>query len=193
MTPQESCDLSGECRTTHSPFAYLNTAHCCFQSHATHRFRFSCCLHFPGISVCSESTSRSCHTGTGLSCISQILTAQSTLVTLTSTLWLANSDWLCVCTPCQSKKTATGLFADTHGLTRYEPTLTNNQNVVAWTEDENPHRVQVGHGPITSNPPWRSVHNFTEEENGHIFWHLLAEQHVYFFEISTYGLRKAGQ
>ena len=193
MTPQESCDLSGECRTTHSPFAYLNTAHCCFQSHATHRFRFSCCLHFPGISVCSEKyITVVSHRYWFVMHFTDTNGTVYTRNTYFNTV-AANSDWLCVCTPCQSKKTATGLFADTHGLTRYEPTLTNNQNVVAWTEDENPHRVQVGHGPITSNPPWRSVHNFTEEENGHIFWHLLAEQHVYFFELSTYGLRKAGQ
>ena len=51
-------------------------------------------------------------------------------------------------------------LADTLGFTGNEPTLTNSQNLVAWTETPLPCRVLVGNGPTTSNPPWRSARNF---------------------------------
>ena len=41
--------------------------------------------------------------------------------------------------------------------------MTHTLLVVAWTENQNSDGVQVGCGPITSNRPWRSVQNFTEE------------------------------
>ena len=68
-----------------------------------------------------------------------------------------------VYTPCKSGRTTYGNFADTHGLTGYEPNLTNSQFVVAQAEIQNPHGPQAAYGPISSIPPWRRTHNFTKE------------------------------
>ena len=55
----------------------------------------------------------------------------------------------------------------TPSLASYEPNLTNSQSVEAWAESRNPHGAQVGYGPISSNPSWRSARDFTEEANAH--------------------------
>ena len=75
--------------------------------------------------------------------------------------------------------TTSGHFAVTHGLTGYEPKLTNSRKMVAWAESQNPHGAQAACGPISSVPPWR---NFTEEANGHKYLNILAEQHIYWRE-----------
>ena len=70
-------------------------------------------------------------------------------------------------------------FADTHGLTGYEPNLANSQHVVAWSESQNHYGPQSVDGLISSNLPWRSVRNFTEEADAHNHRNIVAEQHVY--------------
>ena len=113
---------------------------------------------------------------------SQIPTAQLTLATLSLqrlTVHQPCLQRLTVRQPCLQRLTvrqcvipAKGprlvLFADTHGLTGYEPNLTNNP---IWNLDGQStlSGAQVGHGPITSNPPWRSAQNFAEETPG-ICW-----------------------
>ena len=52
----------------------------------------------------------------------------------------------------------------------------------------NPHGIQVGYGPISPTPPWRSARHFTEEERKHNCLNMLAEQHVYRQEQSRQAL-----
>ena len=81
---------------------------------------------------------------------------------------LASDDWY-VSNPCLKRQR----LVHAHGRT-------NCQIVAAWAEDQNPHWVQVRHGPFTSNPRWRSAQNFTEEANTH--------QHVYWREHGSNAL-----
>ena len=63
--------------------------------------------------------------------------------------------------------------------------MTNNQNLVTWTDNPNPYGTPVGYGPIThnsSNPPWRDTHNSAEEGNAHNYRNLLAEERVFWRE-----------
>ena len=72
--------------------------------------------------------------------------------------------------------TTSSLFAHTHGLTGYEPNLTNSENTVAWAESRNLCGAQVGWGSISSIPHWGSTRNFTEEANAHNCRNLLAAE-----------------
>ena len=60
---------------------------------------------------------------------------------------------------CKNGMTASGHVANTHGLTGYQPNLTNGHSMVAWAEGKNPHGLQLGYGPISSIPPCRSTRN----------------------------------
>ena len=71
-----------------------------------------------------------------------------------------------------------GSFADAHGLTCYEPNLTNSQFVAAWADTQNSHGAQAVYGPISSIVPKRSTRNFTEAANAHNHRTTSAEQHV---------------
>ena len=79
----------------------------------------------------------------------------------------------------KSGMTTSGPFVDTYGLAGYEPNFTNNQHLLALTENPHPHGAQVVYGSSSSNPSWASTQNFTEEANAHNCRNPLAQQHVY--------------
>ena len=76
---------------------------------------------------------------------------------------IATTSLLDCLVPYKSGMTPSGHLAETHGLTRYEPNLTNSQRMVACTESQNPHGA--GCGPISSILPSRSTTKFHRGSN----------------------------
>ena len=80
--------------------------------------------------------------------------------------------------------TASGHFADTHGLTGHEPNLTSIQCVVAWADTQNSYGMQLGCGPMSPIPRWGSTRHFTEDANAH----KCRNQQVYWLEQGSHAL-----
>ena len=205
---QQSCDLSGRCRTRHSTLALV----CSFGfSCTTHRLQTSFvalpfspvfCLsmqkNLDGSSTIPDAlnnTSVLGHTCHRSSSTSRILTTHI----CTRDLLIASELFTDGLFPCSSRMTTSGHFADTHGLTGYEPNLTNSQFIVAWADTQNllwnAARLWTDSINHTSR---RSTRNFTEEANAHKYRDVLAEQHVYWrvqtetrSELPTSSLRKS--
>ena len=175
---QQSCDLSGRCRTRHSTLALvLSFGFSC----TTHQYRLQTsfvalpfspvfCLsmqkNLDGSSPVPDalnSTSVLGHTCHRSSSTSRILTTHI----CTRDLPTASELFTAGLFPCSSRMTTSGHFADTHGLTGYEPNLTNSQFMVAWAETQNLCGMQPGYGQILSITSRRSTRNFTEEANAH--------------------------
>ena len=60
--------------------------------------------------------------------------------------------------------TKSGPFADAHGVTGYNPNLTNNPHCCSVDGKSTRFRAQVVYGPNSPNPLWESTQNFTDEE-----------------------------
>ena len=63
--------------------------------------------------------------------------------------------------------TTSGPFADTHGLSGYEPNLTDSQFMVVWADTQNPSWSAIWSRTDFINPSWRTARNFKEEANAH--------------------------
>ena len=81
-----------------------------------------------------------------------------------------------------------GPFADTHGLTGYEPNLTNIQNLVAWTENQKKKKKLTGRKLVMDrfHQTFRGEAHKTSQRTRTLttepFVNLLAEQHAYWRE-----------
>ena len=60
--------------------------------------------------------------------------------------------------------------------------------MVAWADTQISCGMQLGSGPISSIPPWRKTHNFTEEANAHGDRNFVAEQHDHWQEQGSNAL-----
>ena len=158
---------------------------CIFEQQATHRFQMFLLRAFSSVLLLMQNRNR-IEAGLSLVCgkvrrcrVAPVLVCHftdtngtaytrntfSSKIVCTSAL-PSKIDCTSMCDPAKGPRLV--LFADTHGLTGYEPNLTNNP---IWNLDGKStlSGAQVGHGPITSNPPWRSAQNFAEETPG-ICW-----------------------
>ena len=117
-----------------------------------------------------------------------MLTAQLHSRHLPSTFPLLPRARLVVFFPCKSRVTTSGHFADTFGLTGYDPNSTNSQNLVAWSETQNFYGAQAAYGSTFIIFAWTTTCNCTEEANAHDYRSILTEQHVYWQEQSRNAL-----